>query len=191
MLRRTKRVSGKKVSRAASRRSKRVRPRSGFKFALKLGKKGKKLPRRLSGWIRIAVEDAKKLAATDEFVLKMSTYNTFVGVISTDLAGELSQREVCEVCLGGAALVGEKLVKPGAGTNGASTSDLAQALDNVRTGNLALAIGRIYKKFPSDELIALLSPIWRRIMDKFSYTEGRADWETYLKAADELEALGL
>jgi hypothetical protein len=169
-----------------------VPPPEGLRYSVELDKKG--LPETLSGWIRSAVADAKKLDKTKGFRLDMGTFN------SEFPAGVYGSRKClteCHVCLGGAALVGRKLVAPGEGINGPETRNIAYALDYVRVGDLESAVRYMYEDAdlgfrPSSELRGRLAKLSAPVATACrASSSGRAPWPVYLKLADRLEELGL
>jgi len=195
-----KRAVGKKVVRKKAKsglglRAKKLLTETGLKYKLKFRKQG--LPTSLSGWIVAAVKDARRLEKNPNFVLDMSRFNDLVLDGRTLLEGRASKkrgRAKCHVCLGGAAIVGRGLVKPGDDTNGDMSTAVAHALDYVRMGDIQSALYNMYSGTQelSGGFNEKLVQIESRVEKEYDAAVGaRADWATYLQAAKELKALGL
>ena len=156
--------------------------------------KGKWLPRTLSGWIVEAVKDVKKFEKDKNFVLDMNSYNSYY-------LDPISPDKICHVCMGGAAIVGAGLVRPGTGTNGDYSSNVAHALDSVRTGYLICAINHLYGYYGYNvsKGLDVTQPLEDKLTDldnwiicNLTFTfKGHAPWEVYLKVAEELKKIGL
>lgn len=176
-----------------------VKPLSDFKIDFsEFGPKAKKLPRTLSGWIRVAVEDAKRLSKRKNFELDMGVYNNF------EEDDEGNETGVCHVCLGGAAIVGRGLVPPGEDTNGDATSDVAYSLDMVRRGNIYSAIRFLYgdefnmnsdgsDRFDDDhKVMKTIDEVTEKLRKEFySSNYDRPSWRSLLRAANKLAKIGL
>lgn len=152
----------------------------------------RRLPTRLSSWIVAAVKDARRLEHTKGFQLDMMTFNSIS-----------PEDKLCHVCLGGAAIVGRGLVAKGEGRNGPYSYMVADILNEVRTGEVFTAVSGFYGFEQTDSLPQDVKDELEKIGQKIfhDYEVGRprkgvrvasaASWNTYLKAAAELRALGL
>lgn len=156
-------------------------------------------PTTLSGWLRAAVEDAQRFERTPGFELRMDTWNDWKWT-------EDHSAHVCAVCLAGAALVGRGIRKPGTGlpiyfgrdNRKSEVWFTTRALDQLRAGDVVRAI----LMWVTGDLDASMDvgdmPPLRELPSAYlvyrSYVgneTARADWDLYLKLADELEQEGL
>lgn len=160
-----------------------------------------KLPDTLSGLLRVAVEDAKKIELSDKYKLNMNYWHmpadTYEGEKEED-------RGKCYVCMAGAVMA-ERLgaspdqeAWPDHIANGdESTHSKLLAIDLMRQGNFDSAAEELELAYPgvlyslsvtaSDQYGA-----YRRAqLDTRGEADYRMPWEWYLERADELERLGL
>lgn len=140
----------------------------------------KRLPRTLSGWIKATVEDAQRLSRTRGFKLNMGVFNDLV----PDPSKTDPDRQVCQVCMGGAVIVGRGLVPLGEDVG--DSQFLAFAIDDIRTGLVEAAAAAMLRHdfidwLPTVSSMKRASAIIRRAV---SYRNDRAPWSAYLKAAE-------
>lgn len=150
----------------------------------------KPAPKTLSGWVRAAVEDAQRLSKTPGFRLNMGEWNYV----------RPGPQPVCQVCLGGAAMVGRGVTGPGVGPVGYVLNhakeevDISYILDCIRTGDvLGLELWGLPEGIVEDPgLIQLCSVINEEVEggEHEHGIEGLANWGCYLAVAGRLEALG-
>lgn len=156
-------------------------------------------PTTLSGWVRAAVEDAQRLAATPDFMLDMSCWNEVTDLIpegrTTPDSGP--RKLVCRVCLAGAALVGRGIQEPNDQTHNCYVDyqglrvNMELLLDSIRTGGVLYALSLWDPRARvTDELMSL----GRQIYDACNTPQevaSLAPWRLYLELVDELERMGL
>lgn len=154
----------------------------------------KPLPKKLSELLRLAVKDAQQLGKTPGFGLRMQTWVR-------------EQGGLCEVCMAGAIMVCEldarKLIPFGGSISAYDMPKHQQsalhAVNDLRTGDadmLAPKLNRRLRRQGASEskrvqAITYLAKACGLIHGRYNYNLGRADWDTYLKAADMLQAGGL
>lgn len=140
-----------------------------------------KLPDTLSALLRLAVQDAQACEAQPE------RYTLDMGVWVEPV------RDTCHVCMAGAVMVMSCNVEDTRFQSPCSmhpeTGSKLLAIDMLRTGRLFraaeyLGIDTVQHEADLDRVGRL---IWRARIGP----GGRADWDTYLAAADALEEVGL
>ncbi len=150
-------------------------------------KKPKRLPNKLSALLRLAVKDAQAVAKLKSYRLNMQQWHNPAGT-----SGK------CEVCMAGAVMVKElhaprdKAITP----DDYETSVYLKldAIDDMRIGHFGVALQSVRSDEPSYDEIERAQKAGARI--RLSYQRdpvrfSRAPWRSYLKAADELERMGL
>lgn len=136
----------------------------------------KRLPKKRSALLRIAVRDAMKCEKDPRFKLDMLSWVTPVG------------DGTCKVCMAGAVMVQRLAVGDGrVYMMFESISDL-----NLR-GKLydidQMRCGEFYDE--NGEIDMRAAPAAKLISKHFDHDLGRAPWDIYLRAADMLEGAGL
>lgn len=150
-------------------------------------KKPKRLPTKLSALLRLAVKDAQAVAKLKGYRLNMQQWHS---------PGAGTGK--CEVCMAGAVMVKElhapreKDLRP----DDYETDVYLKlgAINDMRTGHFGIALQSVGCPEPSSEEMeraqkvgARIRAIYQRDPVRFE----RAPWRSYLKAADELERMGL
>lgn len=135
------------------------------------------LPRRLSTLLRLAVHDAMACERDPRFRLQMSGW--FVP------SNYVNNRVVCNVCMAGAVMaqtlrVAMTDVLAPMSIEGANRMSNAKALHEINS----MRDGSLESTSPAMTRAMLL------ISRHYSLFNGRAPWETYLEAADIMEAGG-
>lgn len=139
----------------------------------------KPLPKTMSGLLRLAVTDARKLQKTKGYKLDM---RVFVA----------KPAKVCRVCMAGAVMVRELGMRPPPrfadpeDSADRATEQALYAIDNMRLGEFAEAARELGAKI-SDYQAGRLSGY----LEAYTMRAGRYPWEAYLKVADMLEEDGL
>lgn len=128
----------------------------------------KKLPKKMSALLRLAVRDAQACESDPRYELHMDTWHS----------ASVEDNGVCFVCMAGAVMaktqdipIGKVVAHP--------TDSRFYYIDCMRSGKVVGATCEVAEKFS------------RIIMPGFIPRLGRADWTTYLRAADYLESEGL
>lgn len=144
-----------------------------------------KLPNKPSGLLRLSVSDCKKVEKMKTRKLNMCTWHI------PDMRG-------CQVCMAGAIMDRTLKMNPKIDAYPHSvTSDNCNkllAVNCLREGRIRDAAYNhlgLYWKYRHQMCSSAVLSIERLIKDNFNGRLGRAPWNTYLKAADMLEALGL
>ena len=139
------------------------------------------LPNKLSALLRIAVEDAQKCEADPRYLLRMGDWH---------VPSDSTLR--CEVCMAGAVMAqrfGAEPIASFAPTDyDDATAEAFWAIDAMRRGYFDSAAEEINLRLTEEQQDALDDMSAGFGID---VTKGRADWPAYIKAADELEAIGL
>ena len=144
------------------------------------------LPDKLSALIRVAVEDCKKAEKDPKYTVDMNLWHCLLNV---------GEDKSCHVCMAGAVMAMSLHSDP---THNIAPSDFREgdigdkldALDSVRLGNLVEACEVMCIDL-TEETKAQIHDISEMIDQFYSPRTRRADWDTYLEAANELEAIGL
>lgn len=195
--------NAKKIKETKAKR--RPKPPLEFKQSLKdyFKEQKKRLPTRLSDWILIAVDDAIRLSKMkNKYRLNMDVFNEIEDRVYDEEKDEYVKGKICEICLGGAAIVGRKLVDPGDGTNGDDTTVIACGLNSVRCGYLIDAVLQFYEvpdlngisesiKSVLCEQSANLDKSQEENSKKGDSALNRPSWDVLRSAAKALAAVGL
>ena len=145
------------------------------------------LPDKLSALLRIAVRDAQKCEVSDEYVLDMSVWYA---------PSSKADDDTCSVCMAGAVMAQTLKASPHpegrypSGFDDATAGKL-RAIDNMRMGDFIEAAQLLGVLTSSNQKHAALHECSSVVFSATSINSGRASWETYLKAANILEAVGL
>ena len=158
----------------------------------------KTLPNTLSGLLRVAVEDGRKVQADPRYVFDMSIWHDPMKVEGEDT--------VCSVCMAGAVMAMrldapiEKVVDPDNYQDKGDLEFQLRAIDNLRSGDLVDAYRALHwednskrhlKDHKGEEVYKAVCALGTDIKSDYISTLERAPWVTYLRTADELEKLGL
>jgi len=156
------------------------------------------LPSKLSALLRLAVEDVMVVEQDPRYVLDMDWYHQ----PSWDFSGQ--GRVTCRVCLAGAVMVrdlnadiSQELIPLKFGVNASKL----RAIDAMRAAQFATAYehlhGPLSPRWPRDPACAaavylpVLEEAKVRVEAGWDFEDRRADWSSYLAAADILEQAGL
>lgn len=149
-----------------------------------MNKKPEILTRKLSALIRVAIADAQAAKKTPGVTFEMSDW----------LVNNPAKRS-CSVCLAGAVMLRRGLVTAAVPTyqqeffpeHCDGNNDQLYAINRVRTGHILEAFEDLGTDAPE-----AIRPIETQLRAEYLATdEEYAPFEAYLKAADDLEALGL
>jgi hypothetical protein len=153
-------------------------------MAADLVKRDRPMPTKLSEWLRVAVEDTRRIPAecsTEELRFRpdMHEFN-------------IENDGVCSACLAGFALMGVGLWKVGESPTSSNGLDVAWAIDALRTGNVKSALWYSQRS----DAVVLPERVKRaeaRVeSERFSgEIDGCASDEAYLELADALAEMGL
>lgn len=133
---------------------------------------------KLSELLRLAVKDAQKAENDPRYRLKMDVWH--------------SPNGTCAVCLAGSVMAFTLGANPKKYLEWSDfEGPIARALcaiDSMRSGNIYDAVEDLVLDMDLDERA---EPIEESIRDGYDPVLGRASWDTYLKAADEMESIGI
>lgn len=135
-----------------------------------------RLPTKLSQLLCMAVEDARAIAKTPGYRLKMNVWHAPKG-------------RTCDVCMAGAVMARHLRASPEerrTPPDYPKGSDSLRAINFMRAGWFLSAAAELGVNPPDKVLDAAK----RAVMRSYSQRTGRARWADYLKAADILEKAG-
>lgn len=139
------------------------------------------LPGCLCMLLRVAVADGMKIERTKGYVLDMSVWHRANGV--------------CRVCMAGAVMAVSLGIPRNKGAlpseMGSKVQQHLYAINDMRAGWFDAAYGSLHGKIFPRELRPAAQAARSLVINRFSLSRSRAPWETYLEAANVLEAAGL
>ena len=142
-----------------------------------------RLPDKLSELIRLAVADCKLVEQDPRYELDMMEWHN-----PSKFGGS------CEVCMAG-AIMAKTLEAPievaftaSSGRHSDDEADKLLAIDEIRGGNFETALTTL--SINCDEHLNEIDKLENYVQDRYNNEDDRADWDTYLYAADKLEEMG-
>lgn len=153
------------------------------------------LPSTLSGLLRVAVEDARRLALDPRYKLDMNTWYEPAN-FSKNKTGR------CLACMAGAVMVSRKKIpldhvwEPWGTQSTPITNRIVITIDYMRRGDFNGAFNHLFQKTftvldVTAEMELALIRASATVQEKMSKGLLRAPWRTYLKAASILQGAGL